>query len=167
MKSPSALKETGAAAAPAAKGRPWIFWAKAIITIAILGFLLWRIDLKQFALAIKASLGFWLVLAFLVNSLSLLISTYKWDRLLRALGISTSMWGLLELYTIGMFVGLFLPRVVGGDVVRWQLTGQRTGSRLKVAATILAERGTGVIALVIVCVPLTQLVDEVRLRDRA
>lgn len=153
MKSTTAIGEMGELSTPAAKRRPRIFWAKAIVTIAILGFLLWRIDLEQFAQAIKASLGPWLLLAFVAKSLALFISTYKWDRLLRALGIATSIWGLFELYTIGLFISSFLPGTVGGDVVRWQMAGKRTASSLKVAATILAERVTGVIALVVVCVP--------------
>ena len=79
------------------------------------------------------------------------MSTYKWDRLLRALGIHASRWMLLKLYTIGQFVGSFMPGIVGGDVVRWHMAGKSAGGRLKVAATIFAERVTGIVALTLLC----------------
>ena len=63
-----------------------------------------------------------------------------------------SKWRLLELYTIGFFANSFLPGAVGGDVVRWQLGGNQLGERLKIAATIVAERATGVVALLVMCV---------------
>jgi uncharacterized protein (TIRG00374 family) len=130
------------------------------VTVAILAFLLWRINLSSFADAIGKSVSSWLLLAFLANSLALFTSTYKWDRLLRALGTVTSKWQLLELYTIGFFMSSFLPGVVGGDVVRWQMTARLTGAPLKVAATILVERVTGVVALVILSVAAVLLLPQ-------
>jgi hypothetical protein len=122
---------------------------KVFVTASVIGLLLWRIDLHRFADALRASLGPWLVFAFVSNSLALVISSYKWARLLEAVGIHESRWRLLELYTIGSFMNAFLPGVVAGDVVRWQIITCDTGQRLKVAATILVERLSGVLTLVV------------------
>ncbi len=124
---------------------------KAVTTASLLVFLLARIDLSLFVSAIRQSVSSWLLLAFVATSLLLIVSTQKWDRLLAALGVRESWWTLLNIYTIGFFASSFLPGVVGGDAARWQITSQRTGQGVKVAATILVERTTGVAALVIMC----------------
>lgn len=58
---------------------------------------------------------------------------------------------LFELYTIGFFISSFLPGVVGGDVARWHMAGRGVEERMKVAATILVERVTGMAALILMC----------------
>ena len=56
-----------------------ILWIKAAVTVAILVFLLTRIDLAASGRALGEADAFWLALAFLVNSLALITSSYKWD----------------------------------------------------------------------------------------
>ena len=58
----------------------------------------------------------------------------------KAVGVRARYAELLKLYTIGYFASSFLPGVVGGDVVRWHLAGLEAGGRVRVAATIVAER---------------------------
>jgi glycosyltransferase 2 family protein len=129
--------------------RQWTLLGKTTVTISILALLLSRINLSSCAEAIREALGYWLFFAFLASSLGLIVSTFKWNRLLQALKIFTPIKTLLELYTIGVFVSSFLPGVIGGDVVRCHMAGRRVGGRLKVAATIVAERITGVVALIV------------------
>lgn len=131
-----------------------------VVTLAILAFLLSKIDLTVSVNAIKRSMSMWLIAAFLSNSLGLIISACKWECLLRALGISTSRWAVIQLHTIGFFANRLLPGAVGGDVVRWHLAGQQMGERLKVAATIMVERVTGVAALVVLCFVAVFIVPE-------
>lgn len=134
--------------------RAWTFPAKLLVTVALLAFLFWRIDATSFLRAIEASFGWWLLAALLASFLLIVISILKWHRLLRALGVESSRLALLKLYMMGNFGGIFLPGVVGGDVVRWQLTARRFGcSSAKVAASIVAERASGAAALVLLAVP--------------
>jgi uncharacterized protein (TIRG00374 family) len=127
------------------------FWVKLAVTLAIFAYLVFRVDLAASAAAIRQSMSAWLVAAFILNSLTLITSALKWHVLLRGLGIPLSRRFLLEVYTIGHFFSSFLPGVMGGDVVRWQMVSMRTAARLKIAAAILAERATGVVALVFLC----------------
>ncbi len=126
----------------------WLFAVKIAFTALILVALVRRIDLQRSLGAMRDAVGVWLLLAAVWHSLALVISTLKWDVLLRDLRILRSRWELLRLYMIGFFANSFLPGVVGGDVVRWYLTGVGPGVRMRVAATIVAERVTGVITLV-------------------
>lgn len=136
-----------------ASGRArWLQGAKLAVTIGILAFLLSRVDLRTLADAIVRSFGGWLALALVANSLLLITSTWKWDRLLRAVGVTQRFGTLLRLYTIGFFFSSFLPGTVGGDVVRWHGASSAPALRARIAATILAERLTGAMALVGLCV---------------
>ncbi|MCH8042347.1 MAG: flippase-like domain-containing protein [Planctomycetes bacterium] len=121
------------------------------VTTAILGFLFSRVDLTGWAATLYESLSVWLVVALVSTGLMVIVSTYKWHVLLHGLGIVVNGWTLLRLYLIGLFVSACLPGIVGGDVVRWHMAGNVTGKRLKVGATILAERALGVVSLVILC----------------
>lgn len=120
-------------------------------TISILIVLVLRIDLRRSAEAMRDSVGVWLAVAFVTSALMLIVSSHKWGRLLRAVGVRTKKTELLQLYTIGFFASSFLPGSVGGDVLRWHLAGKQVGRRVPVAATIVAERITGAVTLVAVC----------------
>ena len=130
----------------------WALLAKAAVTLAIFCFLFLRLDMAACLAAIQASFGGWLMGAAMANSAPLVLSMLKWDQLLRALHIVVSRWELLRVYMIGFFVSSFLPGVFGGDVVRCYITAMGESSRMNVAATILVERFTGIVALVIMCV---------------
>ncbi len=130
----------------------WPAWARLAVTIVLLGFLLSRIELLALAREIRGALGVWLALALASNALLLVASTLKWDRLLRDLGIVRRFGLSLRLYTIGFCFSSFLPGTAGGDVVRWYLASPSAAERVKVAASILAERAIGVFALVVLCV---------------
>ncbi|MBW2269989.1 MAG: flippase-like domain-containing protein [Deltaproteobacteria bacterium] len=133
-------------------GPRWLPVLKFVVTLGILTALLTQVDMAQLGAAIRSSLGPWLALALAANSLMLLTSTVKWERLLRSVGIVQRFGALLRLYTIGFFFSSFLPGTVGGDVVRWHAASATPDLRLRVAGTILAERVTGAVALVLLCV---------------
>jgi uncharacterized protein (TIRG00374 family) len=135
---------------PERSGR-WLQLAKLLVTLGTLAFLLTRVPLGELAEAFRGALWPWLALALVANSLLLVTSTWKWQRLLIAIGIEPGFWVLFRSYTIGFFFSSFLPGTVGGDVARWHAASSDRHSRLKVAATILVERITGVVALVTLC----------------
>jgi uncharacterized protein (TIRG00374 family) len=126
-------------------------FAKLLVTIGLLTFLLLRVDLAKLGDVIQNSDAGWLCLALVIYSLLLITSTWKWDRLLRAVGVIRGFGSLLRFYTVGFFFSSFLPGNVGGDLVRWHLASGTPSLRLRVGATILAERITGVVTLVALC----------------
>jgi len=129
----------------------WIFLSRAAVTTTALGLLLGRMDLSRCGTAIQQSRGGWLLAALAWHSLGLVVSTVKWERLLESLGIETNRWALFKLYSIGFFASTFLPGMVGGDVLRWHLAGRHLQERSRVAASILVERVTGFMGLVLLC----------------
>jgi len=128
------------------------FAIKLAVTIAIFWVLFSRIDIRSSAEALgQVSFG-WLVLATVSYALLYVTSTLKWHGLLAALGVESSKWLLLKLDAAGRFASAFLPGTIGGDVLRWRLAAPVSGGYVKTAASILVQRFTGVIGMVVLAV---------------
>jgi uncharacterized protein (TIRG00374 family) len=79
--------------------------------------------------------------------LGYLISTVRWRLLLHAEGIHLSLTRLALVYFQGAFFNLFLPTLIGGDVVRGVSIYRLTGGHPASLASILVDRLTGFAAL--------------------
>lgn len=144
-------------------GPPWPVLLRAAVTLSLLGLLVWQVDVGQSLRAMRAAFGPWLALVVLTSVLLIGSSILKWRALLRALGIELGLVRLFRFYTIGIFAGSLLPGIVGGDVVRWHFVSRAIGGRsASVAASILVERATGVVAIVVLA-PVAILLDPDRL----
>ncbi|MGH7564019.1 MAG: lysylphosphatidylglycerol synthase domain-containing protein, partial [Gemmatimonadota bacterium] len=130
----------------------WPLAAKAVVTIALLGLLVWQIDVPASLRAIGEAKGGWLLLALASTWIMVLTSVLKWASLVRDLQLPVSTPSLARFYLVGVFASSFLPGIVGGDVVRWQLTARHTGRSMESAATIIAERAAGVAAMIMCAV---------------
>ena len=95
----------------------------AIVLVALFHFVSWRtvdaalksVPLATFALVVAGFLA------------SHVLGTIKWRLVLRAAGARLKMRDALECYSAGIFSNLFLPSIVGGDVLRALLAGRRSG----------------------------------------
>jgi uncharacterized protein (TIRG00374 family) len=86
-------------------------------------------------------------LSLLCGVVMTVISSWKWQALLRCKGIRVSLSRLTAIYFIGRFFNLFLPTSMGGDVVRvWEL-GRHSGEKYEAAASVLVERLSGMVML--------------------
>jgi len=123
------------------------FIAKAAISLLLLTVVLVKVDLSSVfqvlgradfllcLLSISIAVGAWLV------------NTYKWQVLLTGPGIRPKYSELLRLNLIGMFYNLVLPGQVGGEVVKgFKLTQLGTDGK-RAAISVIADRVTGLLAL--------------------
>ncbi len=90
------------------------------------------------------SLSFIFVLDFL--------SAVKWKMLLDSSGDRIRLWRLYVYYNIAQFFNLILPTSMGGDVVRVFLLGEYTGKKSQAVASVVVERFTGVIGMLVFAV---------------
>jgi len=137
------------------RAKPWRFWLKLLVSLALLAFLFSRTDLQAIWALFRS-----LRLPLLLSSVALylvaqIVSTLRWRCLLQAEQINLSTWRLYLLYLEGMFFNLMLPTIIGGDIVRgyqiFRLTQQKESS----LASILVERLSGYVALVMIaCIAL-------------
>ncbi len=78
-----------------------------------------------------------------------LVSSLRWQLLARPLGFDLTYPRYVALYFIGMFFNLVLPTAVGGDVVRAWYLGAPTKRRGAAFFTVIAERGSGLVVLML------------------
>jgi glycosyltransferase 2 family protein len=124
--------------------------SKFLVSVALLIFLFGRIELEDVLRVLKETrldhLG-WALGGYL--SLQL-VGVYRWQIVSKVMGFGQTFVQHTAFYFIGIFFNLFLPTTVGGDVGRcFYLAGER--SRVVPALkTVLADRGCGIIALVLI-----------------
>ncbi len=134
-------------APPRAKGR-LVLLGKFLVSALLLTVLFWRVDRAVFirtmqALPLKVFLG-----CAGLYILGYLISTVRWQRLLLAEGIRLPLWRLTLVYFEAAFFNLFLPTLIGGDIVRGYTIYRITQGHDASIASILADRLSGFAALV-------------------
>jgi uncharacterized protein (TIRG00374 family) len=138
------------------RARSWggrlFFLAKVAVSAGLLGFLFWRIDRATFLRTIQALPGFVFVGCLLLYLLGYLLSTLRWQRLLAAENIRVSLWRLTLVYFEGAFFNLFLPTLIGGDIVRGYAIYKLTGGHTASIASILIDRLSGFAALMFIAV---------------
>src|SRR5262249_10853118 len=138
--------------APAAPFRlePLTGKLRLVISAGLLSWLAWRIDWDRIHQAfghLRMELGLAAVGVYL---LAQIISGFRWQLLARPLGFHEPLRQFTGFYFIGMYFNLLLPTSVGGDVVRaWCLDG-KTGRRLPAVLSVLVDRISGLMILLLV-----------------
>ena len=118
------------------------------VSLGLIGFLFLEVDWAGLISRFQSVDLYWLGLMLIIPHLNILLSAWKWQRLLKALNISADLGRLVAVYFIGTFFSNFLPSMIGGDIVRvLQLSRNRSETSGVVAATF-AERFLGLAALV-------------------
>ena len=139
---------------PASPRRPAraAFLVKLTVSSLLLGILFWRVDRAAFLRSLQT-----LPLSLLLGCgalyvLGYIISIVRWQRLLQAEGIHLDLWRLGLVYFEGAFFNLFLPTVIGGDIVRGYLIYKMTSGHDASIASILVDRLAGFAALMLIAV---------------
>jgi glycosyltransferase 2 family protein len=135
--------------APARQHRAWVGWARVIVSVGLLAFILSKIKTEELVPAdrsLPGTLAF-LISGILVMALSFLLAAWRWQRVLAAYGAEVPLRTLFKHYLTGQFVGNALPSTVGGDVVRVNRCAVDIGSTEIAFASVVIERLTGFVAL--------------------
>ena len=121
--------------------------AKALVSLLILGYLFWQIDLPHLWQQMdRLSLPFILfALGFYAGCQ--LLSCFRWQIILQAHGVHHPLGDLFRCYFGGMFLNSFLPSSIGGDAYRVYRLSQSQGKPEIAFASVFLERVTGLIAL--------------------
>jgi len=123
---------------------------KLAVSVALLAFLLSRIDTARlWTNARQASIP-WLGFAMAVYLATVLCSVWRWWLLLEAQDVSIAPRRLFNSYLVALFFNNLLPSNIGGDVVRITDTAKVTRSKTLAATVVLLDRVMGVMALVLV-----------------
>jgi uncharacterized protein (TIRG00374 family) len=130
----------------------WVgsFAFRAAVSFGLIGYLVWQVDLDEVAMALSGlSWHFW-ILAWATYLVSQACAAMRWAGLARPVGFPGSRWKYLKLFYEGLFFSLCLPTSIGGDVIKaWRL-GTNTRHRVLAGFTVLTDRITGLVALVLI-----------------
>ncbi|MGD9763035.1 MAG: YbhN family protein [Candidatus Binatia bacterium] len=122
-------------------------WVKLAVSALLLGALLWGTDWRDMRAALATADLRWVLLAWAIYCVAQLVSGYRWWLLTRAVGFDEPPLRIIAYYFAGMYLNLFGPGTVTGDVGRALLLG--AGDRRALAlTTVLAHRSIGFVALV-------------------
>jgi len=124
----------------------WLNVIRVLISIGALAFLFWKIGLGETLDVLRRADMRYLLVAFLLVVLGLVIRACRWFVLLRGLALDVTWGRLMHLYFVGAFFNSFLPTGFGGDVVRaLELSGDTDSSAA--VGTVLLDRMSGLLVL--------------------
>jgi len=128
-----------------------MIWIKLLLSTLLLAYLVWTLDLSAITALLKTADWSLVVAACLCLIIGQVFSAIRWAWLARGLGLSVIISRKVQLYFLGMFLSLFLPSIIGGDVARgWLLAKGREDAGWPAAASVILERLNGVIGLALV-----------------
>lgn len=120
------------------------------ISVVILVLLLRQVDKRSLLDIVRHADKYILGLAFAVFSSGYLLALYRWEMLLKAVGIRIPFRRVAVSFCGGVFFNVFLPSTIGGDLVRSIDLSAYTKKPKEVVATVILDRLSGYVGLVIV-----------------
>lgn len=122
-------------------------WLKVGISVGLLVLLLRAADLRPLMQQVLAARIELFLLAFGGYLVSQVISAYKWQLLARPFGFDQPLGTFLAYYFVGMYLNLFVPSLVLGDVGRGLLLARNGGGLGAALQSVVADRATGMVML--------------------
>ena len=126
----------------------WIL--KIAVSAALLYFLLSQVNLGRLVEQARSASPAWLAGALTLYLVMILISAWRWDRLLRAQHVEVPFSTLTNSFLVATFFNNFLPSNIGGDVIRIGDTARPARSKTLATTVVLMDRGVGLLGLVFV-----------------
>ncbi len=139
---------TASGAGEAPKKKPGLVILRAGITLAIFAAIFWFLPIAEVWDAMSRT-GWqrWLGVA-LVFGAGHALAAYKWRSLVRAAGTPLGATDALRAHAAGLFANIWLPSIVGGDVIRAGFIARRYGVAVP-AVVGLVDRVLDLLALVL------------------
>ena len=124
---------------------------KTIITLALLLFLAYQMDLGELVAILLSANPILILLATLVHVLSVFLSVFRWRTVLVNFDIHIDFSPLAKITFIGFFFNLFLPSGIGGDFFRaYYLSKRKDRGMSTTLTTTVLERSAGLCALLVI-----------------
>ncbi len=137
--------------APTARARLGLA-VRIVVSAALLAILIAKINLDS---AVPRHRSVWTLawfgLALASAGIGIVLSAWRWQRVIEAFGVHVRLRVLATHYFAGQFVGNVLPSTIGGDVLRITRSAKNIGSTETAFAAVALERLTGFLALPLLC----------------
>jgi uncharacterized membrane protein YbhN (UPF0104 family) len=123
------------------------FAVRAGLGLLVIAFLLWHYDARPVFRTLTRERPEYFATAIAIYLAGQVMSAYRWQLLAAIVKIHGPFREFLSYYFIGMFTNLFVPGLVGGDAARALYLGRRHDKVGEAVASVLADRGLGLLAL--------------------
>ena len=128
------------------------FFVKALVSIALIWYLLSKTDIAAIYASLLSANPWWLLLSLMTLYIGKVLTSYRWQRLLLAQGIHIPLRSLIASVFVGQFFNSFLPTTVGGDAMRAYDTASQSKESMKSVMSVFSDRLIGVFALALLAV---------------
>ena len=118
------------------------FAVQIAVTAVLLTLLLHNFNWAAFRSAFARTPPWFYAAFFVVLVCGQAVYVFKWQLVLRTMGLRLPFWRLAEQYLIGIFFNNFLPTMIGGDAARIYYLGRAEGYAT-VATSVLVDRALG------------------------
>jgi len=98
---------------------------------------------------IRQANGWLLILAVAIFPITFLVTSVRWDMLLRVLGINLSLSRAFVLNMVGAFYNSFMIGSTGGDILKAYYASKHTPHRTRAVLSVIVDRVVGLLALVL------------------
>jgi uncharacterized membrane protein YbhN (UPF0104 family) len=124
-------------------------WVKVALSVVLLALLAYETDTAGLRQAVLAADPFWFAAALIGNIFSQVVSSIRWGMVTKPVGFSESYGRLISYYFSGMYLNLFAPSTVAGDIGRalFLAAGRRRALAFR---SVLADRMIGLAAMVLI-----------------
>ena len=123
---------------------------KLVVTLALLTVVFLRVDLVAVGRALGHLGAVPIASALLLTLASVVVSAWRWHRVLHYLGEEVGVLPLFADTLVGTTYNLLLPTSVGGDVARALRSARRVATPEHAWASVVFERAVGLLSLVLV-----------------
>ncbi|HLW70372.1 MAG TPA: lysylphosphatidylglycerol synthase transmembrane domain-containing protein [Candidatus Binataceae bacterium] len=123
------------------------FAIRAGLGLALVVTLLWLCGADRVAQVLSRERPGFFVAAIALYFAGQMMSSYRWQLLARLNGFGGLWREYLAYYFVGVFTNLFVPGLVGGDAARARYLGLRHRRVGAAVASVVADRGVGLVAL--------------------
>jgi len=135
------------AAAPKSRNSYLTFAIRGGFGLAIVALLLWRYDARPILRAASNERPAFFIAAVALYLGGQIMSAWRWQWLARLNSLPGPYREYLKYYFIGVFTNLFVPGLIGGDAARAVYLGRRHRRLTAAVASVIADRGAGLLAL--------------------
>ena len=123
------------------------FAIRAGLGLLVVAFLLWHYDARPVLRSLARERLSYFVAAIALYVAGQVMCAWRWQLLAGVVGVRARYRDFLAYYFVGMFTNLFVPGLLGGDAARSVYLGRKTHRLGESIASVVMERGTGLIAL--------------------
>lgn len=117
------------------------------VSFSLIAFLLYRIGFGEIRASLVNTNGVWILAAIVLFTVSYLLGSLQWWRLLRAENVNIPYRQTLGFYFVGLFFNNFLVSQLGGDVFRMLDIRKTTENSAAAVSTVFLDRVFGLLIM--------------------